>query len=66
MRLELTSMGSVHTHWFAYSKAAPQYGKVDNETVAGFYDFISFSSDIKEIHKKYTEYQLQIFKNKSH
>ena len=60
MVLEFASRRSVHIHWFAYIKDAPQYDEVDNETVARFYNYITAcSSDIKPEQKKYLEYQLR-------
>ena len=50
MRLEFASRGSIHVHWFAYLKDAPQYGKASNNEIA--------SSDVKPEHHQFLEYQL--------
>ena len=50
MRLEFASRGSIHVHWFAYLKDAPQYEKASNDDIASYYDkIISCSSDVKNI-----------------
>ena len=59
MRIEFAGRGTIHIHWFAYLKDAPQFGYDDNATVAGYFDMIiSCSSDIPEEDKKYIKYQL--------
>ena len=59
MRLEFASRGSIHVHWFAYLKDAPQYGKASNDDIASYYDkIISCSSDVKPEHHQFLEYQL--------
>ena len=40
MRTEFAGRGTIHIHWFAYLKDAPEYGCEDNETVANYYDDI--------------------------
>ena len=58
-RYEFAERGTVHIHWFAYLKNAPEYGETDNDTVAKYYDdIIFFSSDVPEEHKEYVHYQI--------
>ena len=64
MRIEFAGRGTIHVHWFAYLKHAPQYGHDDNATVVDYFDMIiSCSSDVPGEDKKYIKYQLQTFKN---
>ena len=59
MRIEFAGRGTIHIHWFAYLKDAPEYGHDSNETVANYYDqIISCSSDVPQEHKQYIEYQV--------
>ena len=52
MRYEFAERGTIHVHWFAYLKDAPEYGKTDNETIANYYcKIISCSSDVPSAHK---------------
>ena len=51
-RYEFAERGTIHIHWFAYLKNAPEYGETDNDTVAKYYDnIISCSFDVAEEHK---------------
>ena len=48
MRLEIASRGSIHIHWFAHLKDAPQYGEASNDEISAYYEkIISCSSDVK-------------------
>ena len=59
MRIEFAGRGTIHIHWFAYLKDAPQYGCENNETVANYYDqIISCTSDVPAEFKQYIEYQV--------
>ena len=59
MRMEFAGRGTIHIHWFAYLKNAPDFGHSDTTVVADYYDqIISCSSDVPENYKKYIEYQL--------
>ena len=58
-RYEFAERGTIHIHWFAYLKNAPEYGDTDNDTVVKYYDnIISCSSDVPEEHKEYVQYQI--------
>ena len=58
MRVEFAGRGTIHIHWFAYLKNAPQYGCENNETVANYYDqIISCTSDVPPEFKQFTDIQ---------
>ena len=69
IRTEFAGRGTIHVHWFAYLKHAPQNGHDDIATVADYFEMIiSCSSDVPE-EKKYIKYlhrHSQTFKDLPH